>query len=221
MNADIERDIDGEAGMRGLVETLRAAPQAHVAAGFSLRVMAAVRADSRRRRALGMALPLAACLAIGIAVGAVALRDGSGYSAARLAACQRSDGLFSESSAAPYVQAFAVAALSRDAENGEALRSAVEALVRGQNADGGWSIPSMSARNVAALREAARAGVTGAAAAYRRGQRYLRMNGMVEMSADELAREASAAMGRVGGADGGIVCSVALCAGSAERAGGI
>ena len=48
MNADLEELLEGDAETRRLVETLRRAPQARVAAGFSARVMAEVRAQRRR-----------------------------------------------------------------------------------------------------------------------------------------------------------------------------
>ena len=48
MNADLEELPEGDAETRRLVETLRRAPQARVAAGFSARVMAEVRAQRRR-----------------------------------------------------------------------------------------------------------------------------------------------------------------------------
>ena len=48
MNADLEELMEADAATRQLVETLRRTPQAHVAAGFSARVMAEVRAGRRR-----------------------------------------------------------------------------------------------------------------------------------------------------------------------------
>ena len=48
MNADIEELMKADAEMHRLVVSLRRAPQAHVAAGFSARVMAEVRAQRRR-----------------------------------------------------------------------------------------------------------------------------------------------------------------------------
>ena len=104
--------------------------------------------------------------------------------------------------------------LARDpSRHAAALGSAVDALVREQNAEGGWANAAVSARNVAALRQAVDAGVAGAARAYRRGLRYLRLNGQFEASAEDLAREAQAALARLGAsADRGLACSVALCA---------
>ena len=49
MNADIEMLMAADAEARRTVETLRRVPQAHVAAGFSARVMAEVRAQRRRK----------------------------------------------------------------------------------------------------------------------------------------------------------------------------
>ena len=48
MNADIEELMRADAQTRRLVELLRCAPQARVAAGFSARVMAEVREQRRR-----------------------------------------------------------------------------------------------------------------------------------------------------------------------------
>lgn len=47
MNRDLEEMVGNDAEMRRLVESLKRAPQAHVAIGFSSRVMAAVRAEQR------------------------------------------------------------------------------------------------------------------------------------------------------------------------------
>ena len=48
MNADVEELLKDDAETRRLVESLRLAPQAHVAAGFSARVLAEVREQRRR-----------------------------------------------------------------------------------------------------------------------------------------------------------------------------
>lgn len=47
MNADLEEMLQGDVEARRLVEELKRAPMAHVAAGFSAKVMAQVRADER------------------------------------------------------------------------------------------------------------------------------------------------------------------------------
>ncbi len=70
MNADLEELLEGDAETRRLVETLRRAPQARVAAGFSARVMAEVRAQRRRAwlsapSVFAAAASLVALLAIG------------------------------------------------------------------------------------------------------------------------------------------------------------
>ena len=223
MNEDLERDLEGgAAGMRTFAAALRAAPQVRVSDDFTAGVMAAVRAERAPRRAflrrldLAAALPLAAALALLLGVGSSFLRRpaGTAVSTARLVACQRADGTFSATSAAPYVQAFAVAVLARDPSgHAAALGSAVDALVRDQNVQGGWSSAAVSARNVAALRQAADAGVANADRAYRRGLRFLRLNGIAERSPSDLAREARDACARLDGtSDGGLACSLALCA---------
>ncbi|MGN0846641.1 MAG: hypothetical protein ACI4RA_04570 [Kiritimatiellia bacterium] len=203
-------------GLRAFAASLRAAPQARTSPDFTARVMGAVRAERRRRwlwRAAA-ALPIAAGFAVLMAVGTALFRPRPVWSTEILVACQRGDGTFSASSAAPYVQAFAVTALAKDRAAGVGpLDSAVGALVRDQTAEGGWASPSLSARNVVALRAAAEAGAAGAQRAYRRGRRYLHANGIGELSAGDLVRAARAAVARLGGdADRGLACSVALCA---------
>ncbi len=221
---DIVRALEGaDAEMRAFAASLRAAPQARTAAGFTAGVMAAVRAGEagRARRPfwgalprLAAALPVAAGLALLFAAGSVFQRPAPAWTTARLVACQRPDGTFTASSAAPYVQAFAVTVLAKDpAAAPRALDSAVAALVREQNADGGWANPALSARNVAALDQAARAGSAPALRAYRRGMRYLRTHGIGEVTLADLVREAKAMASRLGPApDDGLACSVARCA---------
>lgn len=223
MNEDIERALNGsDADLRAFVASLRAAPQARVRDGFVAGVMAAVEADARRgafacslRGLLRPAalFPLAACLVALLAVASIFFRPVPKFSLEKLVACQRADGSFSSSTAAPYVQAYAVTALAKDpSADRAALQQAVVALVREQNAEGGWANASLSARNVAALAAAAEAGVDVAVRAYRRGVRYLRMHGIGEMSASDLSRDARSAAARLPGSDLGVACSVALAA---------
>ena len=138
---DIMRALEGsDAEMRAFVASLRAAPQARTAERFTADVMAAVRAGEaeRARRPfwsvltrLAAALPVAAGLALLFAVGSVFQRPAPAWTTARLVACQRPDGTFTASSAAPYVQAFAVTVLAKDPTVApRALDSAVAALVR-------------------------------------------------------------------------------------------
>lgn len=220
---NIVRALEGsDAEMRAFVASLRAAPQARTAEGFTADVMAAVRAEEAAARRpfwsvltrLAAALPIAAGLALLFAAGSVFLRPAPAWTTARLVAFQRPDGTFTASSAAPYVQAFAVTVLAKDPTVApRALDSAVAALVREQNAEGGWANPSLSARNVAALDQAARAGSAHALQAYRRGMRYLRAHGIGEISLADLVREAKAMSARLEpSSDDGLACSVALCA---------
>jgi len=222
MNADLERTLD-EAGddLRTFAERLRSAPQAHLPPEFTDAVMARIRAERMPRRVsfLRRAYPIAAAVAVLLALGAVVLRPSgergnSGSAGTDLAACQRADGTFSASSAADYVQAFAVAALVRDARAPKgALPAAVGALVRAQGVDGGWKNARLSAYNVLALREASAVGVKGARTAYRRGLRYLHAHGIGEVGRDDLVREAKTAIARLGrDADPGLVRSAAVCA---------
>lgn len=219
MNADLEMALNGpEADMRAFVASLRAAPQARVRDGFSADVMSAVEANVRRSsiRKLfrpSVLFPLAACLVAMLAFASLFFRPAPGFSRERLVSCQRADGSFSSSTAAPYVQAFAVTVLSRDpTSNRTALEQAVGTLVRTQNAEGGWVNARLSAQNVAALAAATKAGVDMAMPAYRRGRRYLRLHGIVEMTAADMARAAQEATGRLSDADAGLACSVALAA---------
>lgn len=213
-----------DAEMAAFVAALRAAPQAQASAGFTGDVMAAVRAAEARPLPGGLfwrglsrlaaVLPIAAGLALVCALVSALLRPAAAGGAARLVAYQRPDGTFTASSAAPYVQAFAVTVLARDPSAApRALDAAVEALVREQNAEGGWANPLLSARNVAALGQAAAAGSACARRAHRKGLRYLRRAGIRALSGKDLAREAHALAARLGAsADGGLACSVALCA---------
>ena len=223
MNEDIERALNGsDADLRAFVASLRAAPQARVRNSFAAGVMAAVEAEARRgalARSLrgllrpAVLFPLAACLVALLAVSSIFFRPVPKFSLEKLVACQRADGSFSSSTAAPYVQAYAVTALAKDpSADRAALQQAVAAIVREQNAEGGWANASLSARNVAALAAASEAGVDVAVRAYRRGVRYLRMHGIGEMSAADLSRDARSAAARLPASDLGIACSVALAA---------
>ena len=217
MNEDIERALNGsDADLRAFVASLRAAPQARVRDGFAAGVMAAIEAESRRaslRRWLrpSVIFPLAACLVAMLAFASLLFRPVPTFSMEKLVSCQRADGSFSSSTAAPYVQAFAVTVLAKDpSADRAALEQAVGALVRTQNEAGGWANARLTARNVAALAAAAKAGVARAMPAYRRGRRYLRLHGIIEMSAADMMRDAKEAAGRLPSADAGLACSVAL-----------
>jgi hypothetical protein len=223
MNADLERALNGpDADLRAFVASLRAAPQARVRDGFAADVMAAVEAEARRgafaRSLRGLLrpaalFPLAACLVALLAFASLFFRPVPTFSMERLVSHQRADGSFSSSTAAPYVQAFAVTVLAKDpAANRTALEQAVGALVRAQNEEGGWANARLSARNVAALAAATKAGVGMAVPAYRRGRRYLRMHGIGEMTAADMVRDAKEATGRLSSDDAGLACSVALAA---------
>ena len=220
MSADLERDLlEAGDGLRDVVVALRGAPQARVPEGFAARVMARLPREGGfvRTRWLSPAvlLAVAASLVAALVFVSLVFRPGPrGLSAPSLSACQRTDGSFSSSSVAPYVQAFAVAALAKDTSTDRAaLDLAVDTLVRTQGADGGWGNAALSARNVAALAQAEAAGVVCARIPRRRGLRYLRMNGIGELSATELVREAKDALARLGASgDVGLVRSTALAA---------
>lgn len=223
MNCDLEGDLAGCAELRAFAESLRSAPQASVKDGFADRVMAAVDAAKKPRAKwhmppLGAVLGLAASLAVAAAYFFIHSEMSSSIrKAARmelLVHCQRDDGTFSSSSAAPYMQAFAVAALANSDRtmHSAALTAAVGAIMRAQNADGGWANAAISARNVEALRVATEAGVDGAKRAYRRGLRYLRVNGIGEMTKAEFVLAAKDAVRRINVSDEGLARSAAMCA---------
>ena len=123
MNEDIERALNGsDADLRAFVASLRAAPQARVRDGFAADVIAAVEAEARRgafaRSLRGLLrpaalFPLAACLVALLAVASIFFRPVPKFSLEKLVACQRADGSFSSSTAAPYVQAYAVTVLAK------------------------------------------------------------------------------------------------------------
>lgn len=206
--------------MRAFAESLRAAPQARVDDGFADRVMAAVGAGKKPRAKwrmppLGAVLGLAASLAVAAAYFFIHSEMSSSARKARmelLVHCQRDDGTFSSSSAAQYMQSFAVAALAEDASaHAAALDAAVGAITRTQNADGGWANAELSARNVEALRVAADAGVAGAMRAYKKGLRYLRVNGIGEMTKADFAFAAQDAARRVNLSDEGLARTAVMC----------
>ncbi len=223
---DIERALEGsDADMRAFVAALRAAPQATTRPDFTADVLAAARAEEAARRRpmrwlrwaerLTAAVPLVAGFALLLAVGTAVLRPAApAWSMARLVSYQLPDGTFTASSAAPYVQAFAVTVLAKDPSAApQAFDSAVEALVRAQTAEGGWANATLSARNVAALGQAAAAGSARALAAYHRGARYLRAHGIGEISLAELVREARAISAQLkGSTDAGLACCIVECA---------
>lgn len=220
-NGGVGRTPEGlDEELMAFADALRAAPTVRTSENFTASVMAAVHAERSRMRSRPpiwrspwLGVPIAACFALLLALGSVFFRPASTWTSARLAACQRADGSFSCSSAAPHVQAFAVAALAADPSvAAEALRTAVRAMLRDQTAEGGWANAAMSVRNVAALHAASVVGVDGARCAYRRGVRYLRLNGIREMSPADLAREAKEARARLdASADSGLIGSLALC----------
>ena len=206
MNRDLEVQLE-EMGpeFAGLAAALGRASRAEASPGFTPRVMAQIDASERRRRTFRAVWWAAAAAAVAAVFAVHGLLPGGGRSASasggleRLVASQRADGTFSGSSAAPYVQAYAVQALadSRDARMRGALESAVAALVRSQSCEGGWAGDMQSSCNVAALAAAEAAGVESARIPLRRGLRYLRANGIRECSVEALGKAAAAAVERM------------------------
>ena len=221
MSADLERDLlEAGDGLRDVVASLRRAPQAHVSNGFAARVRSNlpqkggfVRVRSRWFSP-SVLLTVAASLVCAFVFVSLLFRSPAPPQkpAVQQVSSQHADGTFSASSAAPYVQAFAVTGLAADPSSDRAaLNRAVNALVRTQGADGGWGNAMLSARNVTALAQAEAAGVPHAREARRRGLRYLRLHGIGEISASDLAHEAKEALSRLAGSrDAGLVCGVSL-----------
>ncbi len=217
MNGDLEAQL-AEMGpeFAGLAASLGRAAGAGTSPGFTARVMSEISLSERRRRirrAAWWAAAAAAVVAVfavhGLAPGVKPSVKPSVSGLDRLVASQRADGTFSISSAASYVQAFAVQALadSHDERARAALESAVAALVRSQSGEGGWPSDMQSSYNVAALAAAEAAGVESASIPLRRGLRYLRANGISECPSDALCKAAAAALrGMASGGD--LVASV-------------
>jgi hypothetical protein len=194
MNRDLEALTGADPALRALAARLQAGPQARLPDGFALRVHGAI-ASAERRRRRPVVWSAAAGLMVLLAAGTLLCRPQRPGGAADLVACQRADGSFSASTAAPYVQAFAVMALARcPGVDRQALTQAVDVLVRTQNAGGGWANDRVSAYNVAALEEAAAAGVPSAGTAYKRGARYLTRHGIPTVTREGLVRIARAAV---------------------------
>ena len=120
MSADLERDLlEAGDGLGDVVAALRRAPQARVPEGFAARVMSRLPRKGGFVRAKWLSpsvlLAVAASLVAAFVFVSLVFRPApQDPSAPSLSACQRGDGSFSSSSAAPYVQAFAVAALAKD-----------------------------------------------------------------------------------------------------------
>jgi len=219
MSHDLEEQLkEMDPSVSVLVARLRAAPRASTSADFTSRTLAAARADGSirlssilngSRRSFNWAAAAAAVVAIlfgSLFLCRSARAPVTGSAVCILVNLQRPDGLFSGSSAAPYVQAVAVQALAGNRSSAATLRvpleSAVAALVRAQTAEGGWANNAQTARNVAALASADAAGVFSARVPYRRGLRYLRAHGIPEMPSSSLAQAARAALDRLASGDG-------------------
>ena len=154
MNADLERDLlEAGDGLGDVVAALRRAPQAHVAPGFAARVRSHlphkggfVRVRSRWLSPSVLLAVAASLVCAFVFVVFLVNQPATSLPVVRLASCQRTDGSFSSSSAAPYVQAFAVTVLAKDpSADRAALDRAVDTLVRSQDADGGWGNAALSA----------------------------------------------------------------------------
>ncbi|MBR1870536.1 MAG: hypothetical protein IJ802_01800 [Kiritimatiellae bacterium] len=150
-------------------------PQAEAPANLAPRIIAAVARHERRRRlvrAFAWSLPLAAVLTL--AVGVLWLDDAP--SAASPAGV-----------AGEYRNAFAVSSKSADE-----LAGNIEYIVKSQREDGSWMHPRLSACNVAALELAHRKGLASAESlrAYKRGLRWMRINGIRELTPAQFQADA-------------------------------
>ncbi len=209
--------------MLSFASFLRAAPQAKVSRGFSGRVMSAVRMESagqpRHFAICGVftarkIFAAAASIAVLLGICSLSLKQDEAAAIENLVAHQRADGSFSSSSAAPYVQAFAVRVLAKNpSANTTALKAAVRALVASQNADGSWMNAQVTARNVAALGDVVTLDVEGVRRAYKRGVRYLRTHSISMPSSNEMTAQAQKALaGLATQRDAGLVFPASLCA---------
>lgn len=215
MNADLKSTLEGAGSeLTSLVSSLRASQQACVSPDFTLRVMSRIAVEGRSWFQPSTIFPIAAGLVALLAFGTIFFRPVPAFSLSKLVACQRADGYFTASPAAPYVQAFAVTVLARDPSVCRpSLDQAVDALVRTQGASGGWENETLSEQNVAALAVAAEAGVIVARKAYKRGLRFLRSQGLNELSTSAFAEKAQKVLARLSPSDDpGLACCVALCA---------
>ncbi len=206
----MDTDFD-EKELEAFLGELKAAPQRKVGADFTRNVMLEV-AGIERRRKLKSWFTIAASISLFCALESIC-RSSSVFEGVEVVASkQRADGYFSDNSSAPYLQAFAVKALADSEKCSSAFERAVSALTLTQNAEGGWSSASLSVRNVLALSIATSRGVKGAKTAYRKGLKYLRKQGLVEMTLDEFtsqAREAAARLYASGDIDSARIVAMA------------
>lgn len=196
-----------EAFARGL----KSASQRKVGEDFTRNVMLEI-AGTERRRKLKSYLAIAAGFFLFCALASMCRSSSVLEGMEVVVSKQRADGYFTGNSSAPYVQAFAVKALADSEKNSPAFERAVSALTLTQNAEGGWNGASLSVRNVLALSIAASRGIKDARIAYRKGLKYLRKQGLVEMTLDEFisqAREASARLYASGDIDSARIVAMA------------
>ena len=129
MNADLEKDLAGT-DLLSFAASLQSAPQAQVSDDFSAEVMSRVHSCARRWFSPEVLLPLAACLVAVCAFAALVFRPVPRFTTMQLVSCQRTDGSFSASSSAPYVQAFAVTVLVSKLTAGAQPAGAAKFLAR-------------------------------------------------------------------------------------------
>jgi hypothetical protein len=199
-----------EKDFESFTKELKAAPQQKVDKNFTRNVMLEV-ASFERRRKLKTWFAIAAGLSIFCALSSM-YRASSFEGVSEVASKQLSDGYFTNNSSAQYIQAFAVKALAEGEKNSPAFEKAVSALADTQNAEGGWNGAALSARNVLALSLAASRGIKEAQVAYRKGLKYLRKQGIVEMTLDEFtsqAREAAIRLYASGDAQSARIVAIA------------
>ena len=161
--------------MGDVLKRLDAAACRDVSPDFTSRVMARVARFERCRRIAGRSA-WAAAASLAIVCGAwLGMRPGGGVSAA--AAC---------GVAADYMRVFAV----KDSSGGE-LESALEGIIAAQGEDGAWLHSRLTACTVAALADVSRRGLASGESvrAYKRGLRWMRANGVAELSPADFARE--------------------------------
>ncbi len=201
---DYKTDFKADAQMLSFAESLRSAPGSKVSDDFTSRIMNEIRSESKASPlhpvwtkffTPGKAFAAAASVIILLGISSVFLRTDESSVTGELLARQCKNGQFTSSSAAPYVQAFAIRELAKNpAGNAVALKAAVNALLASQNADGSWLNDQVTACNVTVLAAVAELGIDGVSHAYKMGARYLRTRNIALLTKEEMNAEAKKAL---------------------------
>lgn len=198
MNADLSAwlsELDSDEAR--VVSLVREAPVVSVTSDFTSRVLAALPPPSRCERFVACVRTHRLFIYSACACLLVVLSCSWGFfcmprlsSSSELVSLQQRNGTFTTSSAANYLQAFAVVALlHREASPVDSLERAVKALVHAQGADGQWQNVELTRRNLFALKLAQDKGLTWVRASYLKGVRALRGTGHEELTSAEFQQQ--------------------------------